>query len=70
MNTTKTKRNWIERNKRSYLKDIIPLDMPLSVQIEPTGNCNFKCVYCYHSLEKEKQRPAMNLDLGMYEKFI
>lgn len=58
------------RNKRSYLKDIVPLDMPLSVQIEPTGNCNFRCVYCYHSLEKEKQRPAINLSMDLYRKFI
>lgn len=62
--------SWIERNERQYLKDIVPLETPLSVQIEPTGACNFKCIYCYHSLGKSKQRPYKNMPLDLYEKFI
>ena len=62
--------SWIERNGRQYLKDILPLDMPLSVQIEPTSFCNFKCCYCYHSLEKAKQRPSEHLSMDIYKKFI
>lgn len=62
--------NWINRNQRQFLKDIVPLDMPLSMQIEPTGRCNFQCSYCYHSLEKEKQRFARNMSMEIFRKFI
>lgn len=66
----KQEENWINRNQRQFLKDIIPLDMPLSIQIEPTGICNFQCSYCYHSLDRSKQRPALNLSLDLFKKFI
>jgi sulfatase maturation enzyme AslB (radical SAM superfamily) len=39
---------WIERNSRSYLKDILPLTTPLSIVFEPTRLCNLKCIYCSH----------------------
>lgn len=63
-------KSWINRNQRSFLKDIVPLDMPLSMQIEPTGACNFRCNYCYHSLDSNKQRPAKSLSMDIFKKFI
>lgn len=35
--------------KRSVLADIVPLDTPFSMYIEPTRICNLKCFYCMHS---------------------
>lgn len=35
--------------KRTVLQDAVPLDSPLSMYIEPTRICNFKCFYCMHS---------------------
>ncbi|WP_085169322.1 radical SAM/SPASM domain-containing protein [Brachyspira hyodysenteriae] len=41
--------NWINHINRNYLKEILPLNTPLKVEIEPTSACNFKCIYCRHS---------------------
>lgn len=40
--------------KRQKLSEVIPLDSPLSMYIEPTRTCNFKCFYCMHSTRGEK----------------
>ncbi|TXJ19720.1 radical SAM protein [Brachyspira aalborgi] len=53
--------NWIERNQRNYLKDVLPLDTPYSIQIETIRACNFKCVYCAYSSDKI-QLYTMKLD--------
>jgi radical SAM protein with 4Fe4S-binding SPASM domain len=38
--------------KRLNLADSIPLAAPLTVHIELTNKCNFKCLYCPESLEQ------------------
>lgn len=44
--------NWIEHRGRVYLKDVLPLDTPFKIEIEPASSCNFKCIYCRHSSVK------------------
>lgn len=39
---------------RKKLAEVVPLDSPLSMYIEPTRVCNFKCFYCMHSTRGEK----------------
>lgn len=39
---------------RQPLVEILPLEMPLLVQIFPVYGCNFKCGYCIHSLERQQ----------------
>lgn len=56
------KTNWIERNNRNYLKDVLPLDTPYSIQIETIRSCNFKCNYCAYSSSKIKYN-CMSLDI-------
>lgn len=34
---------------RKKLADIVPIGSPLSMYIEPTKRCNFKCFYCMHA---------------------
>lgn len=34
---------------RQRLYEVVPLDTPFSVNIEPTSYCNVKCAYCIHS---------------------
>lgn len=63
--------------KRQRLSEVIPLDSPLSMYVEPTRTCNFKCFYCMHStrgeqggvLEKTGFRLA-HMDLEFYEKLV
>ena len=38
---------------RQILKDIVPLDTPLAVDIHMTHLCNFKCTYCILSQSEE-----------------
>ena len=41
-------RSWRNPN-RVMLKDVVPLDTPYNLQIEPSSVCNARCVFCYHS---------------------
>jgi MoaA/NifB/PqqE/SkfB family radical SAM enzyme len=38
----------VDKN-RTVLREAVPLDSPLSMYIEPTRICNFRCFYCMHS---------------------
>jgi len=40
--------NWLE--KRVELSEVVPLDIPISIKVEPTNICNFKCTYCIHAV--------------------
>lgn len=66
---TAKEQNWIEYKQRSYLKDLLPLDTPLSIQIEPSRACNFKCIYCSHFNENEADNKVM-LYLNSFKKFV
>lgn len=41
-------RYWREQ-KRTWLKDVVPLDTPFNIDIEVSSLCNIKCIYCAHS---------------------
>lgn len=63
--------------KRQRIADIVPLDSPLSMYVEPTRVCNFKCFYCMHSTrglkggELEKTGFAIeHMDMGLYTKLV
>ena len=34
---------------RERLADVVPLDTPFMINIEPSSACNLKCKYCGHS---------------------
>lgn len=62
---------------RKRLSEIIPLDSPLSMYVEPTRTCNFKCFYCMHSTRGEKggvlEQAGFRLahmDLDLYQKLV
>ena len=61
--------NHRKRIKRSVLAEVLPLNTPFVVHIDVSSACNFRCKFCFHSLEKEKLKelgffPAiMDLDL-------
>lgn len=43
----------VDKN-RTILRDAVPLNSPLSMYIEPTRQCNFRCFYCMHSTRGQK----------------
>lgn len=53
--------------QRHNLRDIIPLQKPFTVLIEPSNYCNFRCVSCFQSLCAEnyitQHRSMMSLNL-------
>ena len=57
---------------RRVLAELVPLPMPLSLHIEPTNVCNFRCVSCPQSLPNFKQTAGyyQRMDLGLYEKIL
>jgi radical SAM protein with 4Fe4S-binding SPASM domain len=57
----------LKEHKRQNLIDIIPLNKPFTLLIEPSNLCNFKCVQCFQSIESmnylTEHRGLMNMDL-------
>lgn len=43
-------------SERVKLSEVIPLETPFSVYVYPTNCCNFKCVYCAHSMSDSELR--------------
>lgn len=59
--------------ERTKLKDILPLEMPLLVQIFPVYACNFKCEFCIHGLDRKKHGYISNttmMDMDLYSKIV
>ena len=62
---------------RTKLSEVIPLDSPFAMYVEPTRTCNFKCFYCMHSTRGE-QNGALDrtgfrlghMDMRLYEKVV
>jgi radical SAM protein with 4Fe4S-binding SPASM domain len=66
-------RSFTEKNKdRHPLREILPLDMPLGLTVEPTNLCNFRCVQCPVSLAEfaAEAGPLGHMDMGLYGKII
>ena len=59
--------NWIEHRGRVFLKDVLPLDTPFKIEVEPTSACNFKCIYCRHSTVKVKPQ---FMSMEIFDKII
>lgn len=47
--------------ERVILSDVIPLDTPFSVFVFPTTFCNFRCIYCAHSLGTDRMKEQYGL---------
>lgn len=62
----------LRKTGRQPLGKIIPLKMPLSLYIEPTNLCNFRCVMCPLSFPDYREIVGYSghLSLGLYKKII
>ena len=43
-------------DNRIKLANVVPLNTPYSVYLSPTSACNFKCIYCAHSLGNSEMK--------------
>ena len=57
---------------RLTLMDVVPLDVPLCVCIEPTNVCNFKCLMCWQSTKEYEEGggPFLNMTDELFDKLI
>jgi radical SAM protein with 4Fe4S-binding SPASM domain len=60
-------------NELVKLSDVLPLDMPISLMIDPTNLCNFRCSFCptgEKSLLGEYNRPKGVMSFELFEKIL
>jgi len=43
---------------RKPLQELLPLDTPLTMYIDPTDICNFACRFCFNGDEKSLQKTS------------
>ncbi len=57
---------------RRPLRDMLPLGKPLSLFIEPTNLCNFKCTPCVHGSENTRNdlKPLRHMEMSLFRKMI
>jgi radical SAM protein with 4Fe4S-binding SPASM domain len=63
----------IELENRTKLEEVIPLESPFTVFVDPADICNFRCKFCptgNRALMKNVKRPSGLLDFDLYRKII
>lgn len=63
------KRGKIYAQKRVNLGEVIPLEVPFSVQVDICSACNLKCNFCFHSDLDAIKRAGISFGLMSYELF-
>lgn len=61
----------IVNQKRNKLEEVIPLETPYVIAIDPCNACNFTCKFCgIQQLKDRATFPFKCMDLGLYKKII
>ena len=57
---------------RKPLRELLPLHKPLSLFVEPTNLCNFRCAPCVHGSDNTRNdlKPLRNMEMSLYKKII
>lgn len=57
---------------RKPLREMLPLKKPLSLFVEPTNLCNFRCTPCVHGSENTRNdlKPLQNMEMNLFRKLI
>lgn len=59
------------RNDRHPLEEVVPLETPYIVYIDPSGACNFKCNFCpCNTSEFMKKERHEIMDMALFKKII
>lgn len=67
----KAKMENIVNHNRNRLEEVIPLDMPYALGIDPCNLCNFRCKFCAMQTSSEKQSfKKQFMPLSLFEKII
>ena len=65
-----TMKPYSERRNRTPLRDFVPLTQPLTLLIDPTGGCNFKCPFCPTGSKKTDASSRVIMKLDMFKSII
>jgi len=59
----------VNKNRRP-LKPLLPLEKPLSIFIEPSNMCNFRCAPCVHGNELTRKclEPFCNMEVSVFQR--
>lgn len=63
----------LRTDQRHRLADLIPLDQPFMIRLDPTNACNFRCQYCptaHSDLLKEVGRSRTHLSMDLFQKIV
>lgn len=62
----------LKSTNRQNLRDILPLEKPFTVLIEPSSCCNFRCVQCFQGIPADNYftRTRMNMPLERFRRVI
>ena len=62
----------LKTTNRQNLVEVLPLEKPFTVLIEPSSMCNFKCIQCFQSIKKSSYftKHRMNMPLSRFQKVI
>ncbi|RJR42390.1 MAG: radical SAM protein [Desulfobacteraceae bacterium] len=57
---------------RAILMDMLPLKKPLSLFVEPTNMCNFRCTPCVHGSSNTRNdlKPLRHMEMALFKKLI
>lgn len=63
-----------DHDNRLRLEQVIPIETPFSLFVEPSDKCNFRCKFCPTSdiklMKSTKGRNYGNMDFNLYQKII
>ena len=63
----------IDLANRTKLENVIPLEVPFVIYVDPSDVCNFRCKFCPTGdipLMKKVGRSLKVMDFGLYKKII
>lgn len=66
-------RSKLTPENRSALQDVIPLETPFLIYVDPSSACNFKCEFCptgHLDLVREANYRRRVLSMELFEKFV
>ena len=59
------------KNERSRLLDVVPLSQPYVIFLEPSGSCNFSCVFCPCNNSKwNTNNRHQIMDIALFAKIV
>jgi len=63
----------LDLEERTTLQDVIPLETPFLLYVDPSSACNFRCQFCptgHIDLLKASEYKRRVMNLGLFEKLL